>query len=265
MNARARHLRVAPVETEVRADPRGAGLVELVRRRISGDYELDAWGLDDDLAEVAGRLAALRWAIDVDGLSQLPESGPALLVANRRLGWSEPVVVAAGVLQATGRVVRPVGGLGVDPFQGVLRRLGALPGQPGEVAAALRAGNLVLVPTRREPVRGRAGHLPIELVAAGIAEGAPLLPVAVHGWELGRHWQVRLGAPVEVERRRGPARAVGGVDPRQVGAAAVAVATALDELLERGPGGPLGRRLASVVGSGRPPRRLHAVDEWQGT
>lgn len=233
MSTSAPHL--VAVEPE---DTGGSGVLDVIRRRFSGTYELDPWGLDVDATRWAGRLASLRWSVMVEGIERIPADGPALLVANRRLGWSEPIVVASALLERTGRVIRPVGGLDIDPAGALMRRLGALPARPGEIAAALRAGNLVLVPTRREPVRNRPGHLPIELLAPAVAAGVPIIPVAVIGWEFSRHWTVRVGAPVQTvpttkrrSNKHAPPAAGEGVDPREVGQAAVDVSVALDELL----------------------------------
>lgn len=269
MSDSATHLQVVePPESS------GGGLVDALRRRLDGTYSLDAWGMDDDVTRLAGRVARLRWSAEVEGLEHLPVDGPALLVANRRLGWSEPVVVASSLLGRTGRVVRPVGGSEFDPLRGLLRRLGALPARPVEVAAALRAGNLVLVPTRREPVRNRPGHLPIELLATAVATDVPLVPVAVFGWEFGRRWRVRIGAPVEVERPVGAGRSSSAKavrwDPadeaRLVGAAAVEVATALDAMLAELAERDLGHRILSVVPRiGGDATDAGVPGEWEGT
>lgn len=226
------------------------GAVELVRRRVEGTYDLDPWGLDVDATRLAGRVAAMRWRATVSGIEHVPAEGPALLIANRRLGWSEPAVVASAVARKTGRIIRPVGGIEVDPIGGLLRRLGALPARPDEIAAALRAGNLVLVPTRREPLRHRPGHLPIELLAPAVAARVPLVPVAVVGWEPGWRWSVQIGAPVvagpPVERR-----ADTRVDAREVGRAAVEVSSSLDAMLTDAFDRGLGDRLLSIVPGSR--------------
>ena len=52
--------------------------------------------------------------------------------------------------------------------------------------------------------RTRAGRVPTDLVAPAFALGAPVLPVAVLGRELGRFWRVRVGAPVHHPEGRGP-------------------------------------------------------------
>src|SRR5688572_26909507 len=118
------------VDNEQDVPPRGG----LVRRRFRGSYEIDPWGLDHDLVELASPLWSLRYGIDVDHADRLPEEGPALLVANRRLGLSEPFVLSRGVRLATGRHVRCVGVPDVAPVGPALRRLGGVLARPDEVA-----------------------------------------------------------------------------------------------------------------------------------
>lgn len=217
--------------------------VDLVCRRIDGTYDLDAWGMDPDLIRLATGVAGLRWCTAVRGLEHLPTKGPVMLVANRRLGWSEPAVVTSVLNRNLGWCVRPVGGIRIEPVGGLLRRLGAIPGRPVEIDAALRAGNRLLVPTRREPIRNRAGHLPVEFLAPAVRQRVPLVPVAVVGWEFRRRWSIRVGEPIIVTE---PSRDASD-DARLVGAAAVDVATSLAELLAEEQQGDLGHRLVSLV------------------
>ncbi len=205
-----------------RVESSPTGPLALVQRRLGGTYELDPWGLDPDATRLVGRLGALRWRIRVTGLDNLPGEGPALLVANRRLGFSEPAVAAVGILRATGRFVRPAGGFDVEPIGGWTRRFGALPPRVDEVDAALRVGEFVLVPTRRELVRNRAGNLPIELLEPAVRAGVPVIPVAVCGREIGWTWTVAIGPAVHAR---------GAPGPRAVGEVAVGVADHLAGLL----------------------------------
>lgn len=246
----------APHLTLVEDDRAEPGLFDLVRRRLDGTYDLDRWGLDEDLAGLAAWFAGMRWVADVEGLDRLPGDGPALLVANRRLGWSEPVVLASVLRRASGAAVRPVGGVQLNPLGGLLHRLGAIPSRPAEVAAALRAGNRVLVPTRREPVRNRAGQLPVAFLEPAVALGVPLVPIAVIGWEFRRRWTIRVGEPVRVETPE-----ASGVDvARQVGVAAVEVANSLDALLADAQDfDVLHRAVAALSG----PRRSEGVAQWE--
>lgn len=198
-------------------------LLSVVRRWVDGSNAVDPWGLDADAVALGTRLAALRWNITVTGIEHLPREGAAMLICNRRLGWSEPAVLVTALAREAGRHVRPVGCPDVDPLGGLLRRFGALPARPDDVAGALRAGSLVAVPTRRELVRFRPGYLPVHLLEPAVELGAAVLPVAVTGWEAGRSWTIEIGAPVRRPSKGGP---------RSVGRVAVDVAGALAELLD---------------------------------
>jgi hypothetical protein len=180
-------------------------LADLVRRRVSGTHEIDPWGLDPDLVAAVTPLVGARYDVLVDHAHRLPEDGPALLVANRRFGWSEATVVAHGLRQTVGRHPRVVGAPTIDPFGPLASRLGAVLDRPDEVAGLLRAGEVVLVLLDRDlRPRSRAGQMPVHLVAPAFALGAPVIPVGVLGRELGRFWRVRLGEPLRHPDGRGP-------------------------------------------------------------
>jgi hypothetical protein len=174
-----------------------AGVAELVRRRLAGTYEVDEWGLDPDLLVVAERLAGLRWSIEVEGAGSVPPEGPAVVVASRRVGISEPLVLAAALRRATGRAVRFLGLPDVPVVGPALRRVGSAVERPEELAGLLRAGGLVSLHLGRKLRRGRAGRLVPELLAP-VPAAVPVLPAAVVGRELGRSWRVVVGPPVEV-------------------------------------------------------------------
>jgi hypothetical protein len=142
-----------------------------VTRRLQGTFTVDPWGLDLDLLDRVAPLADLRWSIAVDGERCIPADGPAVLVSERRLSPSEPLVLARAVRRSTGRVLRVVGIPDVAPLAPVLRRQGGAVDHPAEVAALLRAGGLVLA--RRIP------DLDV-----------PVISVRTHGWEIGRRWRV---------------------------------------------------------------------------
>jgi 1-acyl-sn-glycerol-3-phosphate acyltransferase len=69
------------------ADRQVAESLAFVRRRLTGDYEVDEFGLDRDLTEHV-LLPLLRplyqqwFRVEVRGLEHIPASGPALVVAN---------------------------------------------------------------------------------------------------------------------------------------------------------------------------------------
>ena len=152
-------------------------ITDVVRRRLDGTFDLDPWGLDVDLLELLSPVAGVRWSISVDGEDAIAD-GPALLVARRRLvAPTEAVVLAAAVLQSTGRPLRVLGIPDVAPIGPFLRRLGGAVDHPLEARALLRAGHLVLA--RRDL------DVPV-----------PIVDVRASGWELGRRWRITF-------RRRG--------------------------------------------------------------
>jgi hypothetical protein len=200
-------LRLVEPAVSVASSATGAGrsLGDLVRRRVSGDHEIDPWGLDADLVSALAPLAAVRYDVLVDHAHRVPAEGSALLVANRRFGVSEAIVLVRGLRQATGRHVRVVGAPTFDPLGPLAHRLGAVVARPDEVAGLLRAGEAVAVFLDRDPhPRTRAGRIPTELVAPAFALGAPVVPVGLLGRELGRFWRVRVGAAVRHPDGRGP-------------------------------------------------------------
>ncbi len=180
-------------------------MIPFVRGRVAGTHEIDPWGLDLDLLHAVAPLGGLRFGIEVDRPDRLPHDGPALVVANRRFGASEPFVLARGIRIATGRVVRTVGVPDVAPVGPLLRRLGGVLARPDEVAGLLRAGEVVAVLLDRD-VRQRfhAGAVPTALFAPAFALGVPVVPVALVGRELRRSWRVRLGPAVAHPDGRGP-------------------------------------------------------------
>lgn len=191
------------VDNELDVPASGQGGV--FRRRLRGDYEVDPWGLDHDFLELLSPVMSLRFGIDLDGADRIPQDGPALLVANRRLGWSEPFVLARGVRLATGRPVRIAGAPDVLPVGPLLRRLGGVLARPDEVAGLLRAGEVVGVLLDRSVTwSAHAGGVPTALIAPAFELGVPVIPAALIGHEVTRHWRVRIGEPVAHPAGRGP-------------------------------------------------------------
>lgn len=176
-----------------------------VQRRLRGDYDVDEWGLDPDLVHACDPLFALRWGITVEGAANVPAVGGAVLVFNRRLGVSEPWVVARGIRQATGRYVRTVGTPDLAPVGPLLRRFGGVLDRTDEISGLLRAGQVVGLPVQRDVRnRERVGALEVARLQAALDTGCPVVPVAAVGRELGREWKLVVGAPVAPRRRAGP-------------------------------------------------------------
>ena len=178
------------------------GLIDAARRRATGQFDIDPWGFDEELAVVAAQLSALRWKVDVIGGARVPTDGPALLVVSRRFGLSEPAVVAQAVQQVAGRAARITGIPDFPIIASALRRIGGVLGDSAEVEGLLRAGEIVVEPLGWQPLHGDlAGSISSELVQPAISTGAPVLPVATFGSELGRHWRVMIGEPVLPPKR----------------------------------------------------------------
>jgi len=194
---------LAALDPDLRCDDLGS----ILSRRVSGRFAVDEWGLDLDLRTAVGPLVRARWSLGLEGESVLPEIGAALLVHTRRVGLSEPAVLAAAVAEATDRPLRFTGvPASVGPFAPLAplaRRLGAVPGNPADLRSLLRAGELVSVPLGRE-IRHpfHVGPVPVAPIAVALDAGAPIIPVAVLGIEAGRWWTVRFGPPITTRRRR---------------------------------------------------------------
>jgi hypothetical protein len=179
--------------------------VALVQRRLSGQYEIDEWGFDPDLVQFLDPLMGLRWRVEVEGAEHVPERGPCVLVANRRVGVDEPIAVARGIRRATGRRVRFLGIPDVAGAGPALRRLGGALNRPPELASLLRAGQVAALPLSRSyRRRPRAGGLAPESLAPALALGAPVVPVAALGGEVTGRWRVLVGQPVPMPTGSGP-------------------------------------------------------------
>ncbi|GAA0961751.1 lysophospholipid acyltransferase family protein [Actinocorallia libanotica] len=177
-----------------------AGGLSFLRRRISGEYEVDEFGFDPDLnASVLLPLARLlydHWfRVELHGLENVPEHGGALLVANH----SGTVPLDAVMLQVGlhDSVQRNLRLLGADlvyqvPFLAHLaRKSGHTLACPQDADRLLRQGELVGVfPEGFKGVGkpyderyrlqrfGRGGF-----VATALRAGVPIIPCSVVGAE----------------------------------------------------------------------------------
>ena len=183
----------------------GASTLTALRRRLAGSYDIDEWGLDPELVALVDPVVGLRWDLEVQGVEHIPVVGGAVLVANRRVGLSEPWVLARSVRRASGRFVRTVGIPDVAPVGPVLHRFGGVLDRTDEIAGLLRAGQLVgLSVSRGLWTRERSGRLDAHRLDAALATGAPVIPVALVGRELGRAWRVVIGEPIAPPVAGGP-------------------------------------------------------------
>jgi 1-acyl-sn-glycerol-3-phosphate acyltransferase len=189
--------RIGPFRSETVRDA-----LEFLRRRVTGDYEIDEFGLDSDLTErvflrLAKPIGKYYWRVDWRGLENIPAEGAALLVANHAGTLPvDAVVMKFGVLEEH-PARRHVRLLAADlafrtPFTGPLaRKMGSTLATPEDAYRMLDKGELVGVfPEGYKGVGkgweeryklqrfGRGGFIELALRAR-----VPLIPVAIVGSE----------------------------------------------------------------------------------
>ena len=131
-------------------DTRLAVLLATIRRRLSGDYEVDEFGFDRQITEVLTAaiepLAEGWFRLEVRGVENIPTEGGALLVANH--SGTVPIdglITGYAVHKYSGRHLRP---LGADlvfslPFVGQMaRKIGATLACTEDAERLLTSGEL---------------------------------------------------------------------------------------------------------------------------
>lgn len=74
---------------------------DIVRRRMSGEYETDEWGFDQEVLQIVEPLIEFMyskyWRVQVDGIENIPDEGRAMLICNHsgQLPWDGVMVSAA--------------------------------------------------------------------------------------------------------------------------------------------------------------------------
>ncbi|MCW2824397.1 MAG: glycerol acyltransferase, partial [Aeromicrobium sp.] len=180
-------------------ESRVATLLATVRQRLSGNYEVDEFGFDPQIAEVlvsAIEPLAEKWfRLEVRGIENIPEDGGALLVANH--SGTVPIdgmITGYAVKKYAGRNLRP---LGADlvfslPLVGqVARKVGATLACQEDAERLLTSGELAGVwpegfkgigkpfAERYKLQRfGRGGF-----VSAAMRAQVPIVPVSIVGAE----------------------------------------------------------------------------------
>jgi 1-acyl-sn-glycerol-3-phosphate acyltransferase len=182
------------------ADRKLAQTLAFLRRRVTGDYVVDEYGLDQEIVETflmeMVRPLATKWfRVEVRGVENIPTDGGALVVANH--SGTIPVdgiMTMFAVHETTGRNLRP---LGADlvfklPFIGELaRKAGATLACSEDATRMLSHGELAAVwpegfkgigkpySERYKLQRfGRGGF-----VSAAIRTGVPIVPCSIVGAE----------------------------------------------------------------------------------
>jgi 1-acyl-sn-glycerol-3-phosphate acyltransferase len=171
-----------------------------LRRRLTGDYEVDAFGFDEDLTTnvlmpLLRPLHTHYWRVSAHGTEHLPAEGGGLVVANHAGTLPVDAMIARlDILDHTGRHARE---LGADlafrtPFIGALgRKTGATLASGDDADRLLRSGELVAVwpegfkgigkrwKDRYKLQRfGRGGF-----VATALRAQVPIVPTAIVGSE----------------------------------------------------------------------------------
>jgi 1-acyl-sn-glycerol-3-phosphate acyltransferase len=182
------------------ADRRLAEFLAFLRRRVTGDYTVDDYGMDPEFTErfvmeLVRPLATKWFRVEVRGVENIPSDSGALVVANH--SGTVPVdglVTMFAVHETTGRHLRP---LGADlvfklPFVSEMaRKAGATLACNEDAQRLLRDGELAAVwpegfkgigkpySERYKLQRfGRGGF-----VSAAIRTGVPIVPCSIVGAE----------------------------------------------------------------------------------
>jgi 1-acyl-sn-glycerol-3-phosphate acyltransferase len=179
-----------------------AGAAEFARRRLSGEYEVDEFGFDPELNAAVLMPTALamyhRWfRVQARGLENLPDSGPALIVANHSgVLPLDAIMMQAGVFaeHPAHRNVRLLGADLVYTLPGLsslARRSGHTRADPAVALDLLRAGELVGVFPEGFKGTGKPFSERYRLQRFGrggfartaIQAGVPMIPCAIVGAE----------------------------------------------------------------------------------
>jgi 1-acyl-sn-glycerol-3-phosphate acyltransferase len=179
-----------------------AGSLAFVRRRMTGDYEVDDFGYDPDftdhVVEPPLRLLYEKWfRIEALGLENIADTGGALLVANHSGTIAIDALMAAVAVREHHPRHRALRMLGADlifqtPFLGpIIRKTGSTLACNPDAERLLSSGELVSVfpegfkgvgkpYSQRYRLQrfGRGGF-----VTAALRTGVPIIPVSIVGAE----------------------------------------------------------------------------------
>ncbi len=183
-------------------EPERSGFLAFLRRRMTGDFQVDEFGFDPDLTDHV-LLAPLRplfekwFRVEVRGLDNVPAEGAALVVANHSGTIAVDSAMAQLALHDHHPAHRNLRMLGADlvfqlPFVGeIARKAGHTLACMPDAERLLRSGEVVGVwpegfkgigkpfSERYKLQRfGRGGF-----VAAAVRTGSPIIPTAIVGAE----------------------------------------------------------------------------------
>jgi len=177
-----------------------AQFLAFLRRRLSGDYEVDDYGFDPEVAErlllASLRPVARNWfRIETRGVENLPAEGGALVVSNH--SGTLPVdglMTMLTIHDETGRFLRPLGAdlvFRMPVVSSLARKGGATLACNEDAERMLAGGELVGVWPEGFKGIGKPFHDRYKLqrfgrggfVAAALRTGVPIVPLAVVGAE----------------------------------------------------------------------------------
>ncbi len=177
-----------------------ARFLAFLRRRLSGDYEVDEYGFDPEVAErlllASLRPLAQKWfRIETRGVENLPAEGGALVVSNH--SGTLPVdglMTMLTIHDQTGRFLRPLGAdlvFRMPVVSSLARKGGATLACNEDAERMLADGELVGVWPEGFKGIGKPFHDRYKLqrfgrggfVAAALRTGVPIVPLSVVGAE----------------------------------------------------------------------------------
>ena len=179
-----------------------ADAVQLVSRRLRGEYHEDEWGFDEEFAEAVYPLFEFLyevwWRVEPDGVLNVPSHGRALLVSNHA-GALFPFDASMILLAIMKRHPLPrwarflvLDWAFVLPFiSAFMRRVGGVPASRHNAARLLEQDHLVMVFPEGAKGTGKQFSERYRLqrfgrggfVEVALRTGAPIVPVAVVGSE----------------------------------------------------------------------------------
>jgi 1-acyl-sn-glycerol-3-phosphate acyltransferase len=192
------------------AAERAAGLLperlgwslDVLARRVRGEYREDGWGFDEDFAEavfpIFEFLYDVWWRVRVEGVRNVPAHGRGLLVANHAgsLFPFDASMVTMAIMKEHPLPRWPrfmvLDWAFVLPFlSSFMRRVGGVPASPHNAMGLLREDELVSVFPEGVKGTGKAFSERYRLqrfgrggfVEIALRTGAPIVPVAVVGSE----------------------------------------------------------------------------------
>jgi len=179
-----------------------ANAAEFTRRRLAGDYEVDQFGFDPDLNSTVLMPAALAlyrswFRVQARGLANVPDCGPALIVANHSgVLPLDAIMLQVGIFaeHPAGRNLRLLGAdlvYTMPVLSALARRSGHTRADPGEARRLLAAGEIVGVFPEGFKGTGKPFSERYRLQRFGrggfartaLQTGVPIIPCAIVGAE----------------------------------------------------------------------------------